>query len=127
MRSRVTRCSALPDELKRDIDGWRTRVADLEESGALALRVDTERREEAYAARRLRTNSNVSGPNWRKSVVFVRTREITGRVEPTQHAYPVAPIRRVIPSSMAVLRLTFPSRAPRVSVQVTRLQTLWTA
>ncbi|KAI0288234.1 hypothetical protein BC826DRAFT_1039345 [Russula brevipes] len=39
------------DELKRDIDGWRTRVADLEKQiGALALRVDSERRE-AWLAR----------------------------------------------------------------------------
>ena len=42
------------DELKRDIDGWRTRVADLEkQSGALALRVDTERREAWIARERL--------------------------------------------------------------------------
>jgi hypothetical protein len=41
------------DELKRDIDGWRTRVADLEkQSGAFALRVDTECRDsEAWIAR----------------------------------------------------------------------------
>jgi hypothetical protein len=39
------------DELKCDIDGWRTRVADLEKQiGALALRVDSERRE-AWLAR----------------------------------------------------------------------------
>ncbi|KAN0131044.1 hypothetical protein V8E53_011177 [Lactarius tabidus] len=42
------------DELKRDIDGWRTRVSDLEEkSGALALRVDTERRQAWIARERL--------------------------------------------------------------------------
>ncbi|KAI9433308.1 hypothetical protein H4582DRAFT_2112897 [Lactarius indigo] len=42
------------DELKRDIDGWRTRVADLEkQSGVLALRVDTERREAWIARERL--------------------------------------------------------------------------
>jgi chromosome segregation ATPase len=42
------------DELKRDIDGWRTRVSDLEKkSGALALRVDTERREAWIARERL--------------------------------------------------------------------------
>ncbi|KAH9030241.1 hypothetical protein EDB83DRAFT_2554988 [Lactarius deliciosus] len=42
------------DELKRDIDGWRTRVADLEKrSGVLALRVDTERREAWIARERL--------------------------------------------------------------------------
>jgi hypothetical protein len=42
------------DELKRDIDGWRTRVADLEKkSGALALRVDTERRGAWIARERL--------------------------------------------------------------------------
>jgi hypothetical protein len=42
------------DELRRDIDGWRTRVADLEHrSGMLALRVDTERREAWIARERL--------------------------------------------------------------------------
>ncbi|KAH8996978.1 hypothetical protein EDB86DRAFT_3076906 [Lactarius hatsudake] len=42
------------DELKRDVDGWRTRVADLEKrSGVLALRVDTERREAWIARERL--------------------------------------------------------------------------
>jgi hypothetical protein len=42
------------DELKRDIDGWRARVADLErQKGALALRVDTERREAWIARERL--------------------------------------------------------------------------
>ncbi|KAI9455788.1 hypothetical protein BJY52DRAFT_1188205 [Lactarius psammicola] len=42
------------DELRRDIDGWRTRVADLEKrSGVLALRVDTERREAWIARERL--------------------------------------------------------------------------
>jgi chromosome segregation ATPase len=42
------------DELKRDIDGWRTRVSDLEKkSGALALSVDTERREAWIARERL--------------------------------------------------------------------------
>ena len=42
------------DELKRDIDGWRTRVADLEkQKGALALRVDMERREAWIARERL--------------------------------------------------------------------------
>ena len=42
------------DELKRDIDGWRTRVANLEkQSGVLALRVDTERREAWIARERL--------------------------------------------------------------------------
>ena len=42
------------DELKRDVNGWRTRVADLErQTGALALRVDTERREAWIARERL--------------------------------------------------------------------------
>jgi len=42
------------DELRRDIDGWRTRVADLEkQSGVLALRVDTERRGAWIARERL--------------------------------------------------------------------------
>jgi uncharacterized coiled-coil DUF342 family protein len=42
------------DELRRDIDGWRTRVADLEkQSGALVLRIDTERREAWIARERL--------------------------------------------------------------------------
>jgi hypothetical protein len=42
------------DELKRDIDGWRTHISDLEKkSGALALRVDTERREAWIARERL--------------------------------------------------------------------------
>ena len=42
------------DELRRDIDGWRKRVADLEQrSGVLALRVDTERREAWIARERL--------------------------------------------------------------------------
>ncbi|KAH9967724.1 hypothetical protein BGW80DRAFT_675171 [Lactifluus volemus] len=42
------------EELKRDINGWRTRVADLErQTGALALRVDTERREAWIARERL--------------------------------------------------------------------------
>ncbi|KAF8258392.1 hypothetical protein EI94DRAFT_1835061 [Lactarius quietus] len=42
------------DELRRDIDGWRTRVADLEKkSGELALRVDTERRGAWIARERL--------------------------------------------------------------------------
>jgi chromosome segregation ATPase len=39
---------------ERDIDGWRTRVADLEKkSGAIALRVDTERRGVWIARERL--------------------------------------------------------------------------
>ncbi|KAI0313452.1 hypothetical protein OF83DRAFT_534701 [Amylostereum chailletii] len=39
------------DELKKDVDGWRTRVADLEkQTGTLARRVDQERRE-AWVAR----------------------------------------------------------------------------
>ena len=42
------------DELKRDIDGWRARVADLEkQKGSLALRVDMERREAWIARERL--------------------------------------------------------------------------
>ncbi|KAH9021326.1 hypothetical protein EDB84DRAFT_1565364 [Lactarius hengduanensis] len=50
----ITDLKAERDELKRDIDGWRTRVADLEKrSGVLALRVDTERREAWIARERL--------------------------------------------------------------------------
>ncbi|KAH8984608.1 hypothetical protein EDB92DRAFT_1950669 [Lactarius akahatsu] len=50
----ITDLKAERDELKRDIDGWRTRVADLEkQSGVLALRVDTERREAWIARERL--------------------------------------------------------------------------
>ncbi|KAI0260930.1 hypothetical protein BC834DRAFT_845850 [Gloeopeniophorella convolvens] len=42
------------DELKRDIDGWRKRVADLEtQTGTLARRVDAERREAWIARERL--------------------------------------------------------------------------
>jgi hypothetical protein len=50
----ITDLKAERDELKHDIDGWRTRVADLEkQTGALALRVDTERREAWIARERL--------------------------------------------------------------------------
>jgi len=42
------------DELKRDIDGWRTRVASLDkQTGELAQRVDSERREAWVARERL--------------------------------------------------------------------------
>ena len=47
----ITELKAERDELKKDCDGWRTRVADLEkQTGVLAKRVDVERRE-AWVAR----------------------------------------------------------------------------
>jgi hypothetical protein len=51
MLSFIADLKAERDELKRDIDGWRTRVADLQKQiGALTHRVDAERRE-AWLAR----------------------------------------------------------------------------
>jgi hypothetical protein len=54
MRSLVTDLQAERDELKCDVDGWRTRVAALEkQTGALTHRVDAERREAWIARERL--------------------------------------------------------------------------
>ena len=51
MLSLIADLKAERDELKRDIDGWRTRVADLQKQiGALTHRVDAER-QEAWLAR----------------------------------------------------------------------------
>ena len=50
----VTDLKAERDELRRDVDGWRTRVGDLEkQTSALALRLDAERREAWIARERL--------------------------------------------------------------------------
>ena len=54
MLSLVADLKAERDELKRDIDGWRTRVANLEnQTGALTRRIDAERREAWIARERL--------------------------------------------------------------------------
>ena len=53
MLSLIADLKAERDELKRDIDGWRTRVADLQKQiGALTHRVDSERREAWFARER---------------------------------------------------------------------------
>lgn len=54
MLSLVADLKAERDELKRDVDGWRTRVANLEnQTSALTNRVDAERREAWIARERL--------------------------------------------------------------------------
>jgi len=54
MLSLITDLKAERDELKRDVDGWRTRVADLEDKvGKFSTRVEAERREAWVARSRL--------------------------------------------------------------------------
>ena len=54
MLSLIADLKAERDELKRDVDGWRTRVAALDkQTGALTLRIDAERREAWIARERL--------------------------------------------------------------------------
>lgn len=54
MLSLITDLKAERDELKRDVDGWRTRVADLEDKvGVVGKRVEAERREAWVARSRL--------------------------------------------------------------------------
>ena len=54
MLSLITDLKAERDDLKRDVDGWRTRVADLEDKvGVFGKRVETERREAWVARSRL--------------------------------------------------------------------------
>ena len=54
MLSLIADLKAKRDELNRDIDGWRTRVADLQQQfGALTHRVDAERQEAWLACERV--------------------------------------------------------------------------
>jgi hypothetical protein len=119
------------DELKRDIDGWRACVADLEEkSGAVALRVDTERREDAERSKEIadeleRVGSELEEERRLCEVLEKSLEKLSVLETPTT----AGSVHRVVSSSIAILRLALPSRASSASVQApfTRLQTLWTA